>query len=36
MGRSKLKIPFAKDAKGRNLNTVGKLFELSKATPVKS
>lgn len=29
MGRSKLKIPFAKTATGRNLNTVRKLLELS-------
>jgi uncharacterized protein (DUF1697 family) len=31
MGRSKLKIPFAKTATGRNLNTVEKLLELSRA-----
>src|SRR5687768_10614540 len=28
MGRSKLKIPFAKTATGRNVNTVAKLLEL--------
>ena len=31
MGRSKLKIPFAKTATGRNLNTVGKLLEMGRA-----
>jgi uncharacterized protein (DUF1697 family) len=31
MGRSKLKIPFAKTATARNLNTVEKLLELSRA-----
>jgi uncharacterized protein (DUF1697 family) len=31
MGRSKLKTPFAKTATGRNLNTVRKLAELSRA-----
>jgi uncharacterized protein (DUF1697 family) len=30
MGRSKLKIPFAKTATGRNLNTVAKLLELGR------
>ena len=32
MGRSKLKLPFAKDATGRNLNTVRKLLALSRVT----
>jgi uncharacterized protein (DUF1697 family) len=32
MGRSKLKTPFAKTATGRNLNTVRKLAELSRAS----
>jgi uncharacterized protein (DUF1697 family) len=36
MGRSKLKIPFAQEATGRNLNTVKKLLELSQAVPVTS
>jgi uncharacterized protein (DUF1697 family) len=31
MGKSKLKIPFAKTATARNLNTVEKLLELSRA-----
>ena len=31
MGRSKLKIPFARTATARNLNTVEKLLELSRA-----
>jgi len=31
MGRSKLKIPYAKTATGRNLNTVGKLLEMGRA-----
>jgi uncharacterized protein (DUF1697 family) len=31
MGRSKLKIPFAKTATGRNLNTVAKLLEMGRA-----
>jgi uncharacterized protein (DUF1697 family) len=31
MGRSKLKLPFARSGTGRNLNTVGKLLELSRA-----
>ena len=30
MGRSKLKLPFAKDGTGRNLNTVQKLLALSR------
>ena len=30
MGRSRLKLPFAKDATGRNLNTVQKLLALSR------
>jgi uncharacterized protein (DUF1697 family) len=30
MGRSKLKLPFAKTATGRNLNTVAKLLELAR------
>ncbi len=30
MGRSKLKLPFANDATGRNLNTVQKLLALSR------
>ena len=30
MGRSKLKLPFAKDATGRNLNTVQKVLALSR------
>jgi uncharacterized protein (DUF1697 family) len=30
MGRSKLAIPFAKNATGRNLNTVAKLLELAR------
>ena len=30
MGRSKLKLPFAKDATGRNLNTVRKVLALSR------
>ena len=29
-GRSKLKLPFAKDATGRNLNTVRKLLALGR------
>jgi uncharacterized protein (DUF1697 family) len=33
MGRSKLKIPHVETATGRNLNTVRKLLELSRATP---
>jgi uncharacterized protein (DUF1697 family) len=32
LGRSKLKIPLAKTSTGRNLNTVRKLFELSRRT----
>ena len=32
MGQSKLKLPFAKDATGRNLNTVRKLLALSRGT----
>jgi uncharacterized protein (DUF1697 family) len=31
MGRSKLKIPFAKTGTGRNLNTVKKLLDLARA-----
>ena len=31
MGRSRLKLPFAKDATGRNLNTVQKLLALSRS-----
>ena len=30
-GRSKLKVPFAKDGTGRNLNTVAKLLEMARA-----
>lgn len=30
MGRSKLKLPFAKTATGRNVNTVAKLLELAR------
>ena len=30
MGRSKLKLPFARDATGRNLNTVRKVLALSR------
>lgn len=33
MGRSKLKIPFASGATGRNLNTVRKMIEIGRATP---
>ena len=32
MGKSKLKIPFAKTSTGRNLNTVTKLAELARAS----
>ena len=31
MGRSKLKLPYAKTATGRNVNTVAKLLELGRA-----
>ncbi|MGH9460071.1 MAG: DUF1697 domain-containing protein [Vicinamibacteria bacterium] len=36
MGRSKLKTPFAETATGRNLNTVRKLVELSRAGAASS
>jgi hypothetical protein len=36
MGRSKLRIPFADTATGRNLNTVTGLLELSRAISASS
>jgi uncharacterized protein (DUF1697 family) len=36
MGRSKLKLPFADVATGRNLNTVAKLLELSRAAAAEA
>jgi uncharacterized protein (DUF1697 family) len=31
MGQSKLKVPFASEGTGRNLNTVRKLIEMARA-----